>query len=60
MIFAVFHIEELTCNHSSIICVQEFDLKLTWEQVNPVLYSQNMETYAVKIHKTEPKRCPLG
>lgn len=35
------------------------NLKLTWQQVNPVLYSQNMETYAVKIHKTEPKRCPL-
>lgn len=28
MIFAVFHIEELTCNHSSIICVQEFETYL--------------------------------
>lgn len=58
MIFAVFHIEELICNLPASYVSK--NLKLTWEQVNPVLYSQNMETYAVKIHKTEPKRCPLG
>ncbi|XP_052698878.1 glutamate-gated chloride channel alpha-like isoform X1 [Crassostrea angulata] len=34
------------------------NLKLIWKHVNPVLYSQNMETYAVKIHKTESQLCP--
>lgn len=34
------------------------NLKLIWKHVNSVLYSKNMETYAVKIHKTESKLCP--
>ncbi|XP_078314708.1 glycine receptor subunit alpha-2-like isoform X2 [Crassostrea virginica] len=33
------------------------NLKMKWRPYSPVLYSQNMETYAVTIHNTESRLC---
>jgi hypothetical protein len=36
------------------------DMKLVWNEATAVRYSENMETYAIKIQRTETTHCPQG